>query len=587
VNDPVLGSYFSRWPAYVSVGNRTWHVDAQAACLAADGSAARPYCTFDQAYNAASPGDTILIRSGVYAIWTTLLKSVRILGVDGRDRCIFDGGGSVMWILETTPREALVRTAFSLEGLTFRNPRIIRAAGCHLLLRNAAFRGLRSASASIQNGALLFLGDQVAPGSLSMVDCDFFDNRLSPDTTSYPPYGQALTAQGNGATLHLERVRMYDNASVGRPQIRLSDNVRMFADELAISGNSGDGILAYQGLVDLHRSQICGSDASALKLYSATLDARSTTISGNAAAFDASQSACISEHLTIVDNRSFGTFSSPSLVLQSSILRDSGAATVSSSTWVRYSNIRGGTGGLGNLDAAPGFVAPLTGNWTSAAVLDGTTGLVTLRDANANWTPGALRGDRIVNASGDREFVILDNTTTEIVVPVDERLHVMARAQDPYVIRSSRLLPTSPCVDVAEPFSLGSTDLRGLPRTLDGNHDGIARRDMGAEELGSVRLASLGPAVPGGTLRLAADGTPGTLAFLVFAVRPTELIMPPVSALFVDLASPHVIVPLGVLPTTTSFPIPPVVSPNRLYLQALAPHPLTVHTSNLLRFLIR
>lgn len=46
-----------------------------------------------------------------------------------------------------------------------------------------------------------------------------------------------------------------------------------------------------------------------------------------------------------------------------------------------------------------------------------------------------------------------------------------------------RLLPDSPLVDAGDPFAPDGLDLDGMPLVVDGNGDGIARRDLGAFEL--------------------------------------------------------------------------------------------------------
>jgi hypothetical protein len=102
------------------------------------------------------------------------------------------------------------------------------------------------------------------------------------------------------------------------------------------------------------------------------------------------------------------------------------------------------------------------------------------------------------------------------------------------------LLPGSPCIDAGSrrPFPPpDGADFEGDSRLLDGDIDGRARMDMGADEFAPVHLEILGVPAPGNTLSVVTTGNPGLRALLMIST-PGQRFLPGVGTFFLDPTSP-------------------------------------------------
>ena len=87
-----------------------------------------------------------------------------------------------------------------------------------------------------------------------------------------------------------------------------------------------------------------------------------------------------------------------------------------------------------------------------------------------------------------------------------------------------RLLPGSPCIDTGDSSSWLCVELDALrnPRVLDGLLDGNTIADMGAHEFNNVYLSVIGDAVSGSTVNVVTTGTAGLSIEILVGIVPAE-----------------------------------------------------------------
>jgi len=151
---------------------------------------------------------------------------------------------------------------------------------------------------------------------------------------------------------------------------------------------------------------------------------------------------------------------------------------------VKYSDVKGGWPGEGNISSNPLFAGyPFTtGTWTANAVYDTGTFQSALTDTGAVWPTGSLAG-MFVRPDSARvfQYLVVSNTDTTITVWCDLSDSVMTGYR--YKIYDYHLQAGSPCIDVGYKYSeAGEYDLDGNPRYVDSSDSsGWDRRIKGID----------------------------------------------------------------------------------------------------------
>ncbi len=168
-----------------------------------------------------------------------------------------------------------------------------------------------------------------------------------------------------------------------------------------------------------------------------------------------------------------------------SILWDDGPAELpsDSDTLVSFSDVQGGWAGPGNTNADPLFATGSSGVWTGAGAYDPDSHRVTLTDAGAAWTAGALAGQFVnPDTSQTLAFVIVDNTATTLTIWGDwasiNRGASWVSDGASYEVYDLHLTSASPCINGGNNYAPGlpDVDLDGAARIQQ------CRVDMGAYE---------------------------------------------------------------------------------------------------------
>ena len=139
------------------------------------------------------------------------------------------------------------------------------------------------------------------------------------------------------------------------------------------------------------------------------------------------------------------------------------------------------------------------------------------------------------------------------------------------------LTPLSPCVDAGSPqvYLLG-TDLLGGARFIDGNLDNFMVTDIGAAEYSAVRLHAEIVGTDSQQVSIAIEADEPLFGYLLVGLDESELFLPPIGSVFVNLSQPFGRVALGVLPFSASFTVPddPAL-PREILLQVVGIKPAT------------
>jgi hypothetical protein len=137
------------------------------------------------------------------------------------------------------------------------------------------------------------------------------------------------------------------------------------------------------------------------------------------------------------------------------------------------------------------------------------------------------------------------------------------------------LMPLSPCVDTGSPqvYLLG-TDLLGGARFIDGNLDNFMVADMGAAEYSAVRLHAEVVGTDTKQVTVAVEADEPLWGYLLVGLDESELFLPPIGSVFVDMSQPFGRIEVGVLPFAQTFTVPddPAL-PRRLLLQVVGIKP--------------
>ena len=157
-------------------------------------------------------------------------------------------------------------------------------------------------------------------------------------------------------------------------------------------------------------------------------------------------------------------------------------------------------GGTGIIVSTPGHVVTLdsdvvTGNARGIAANDSSTGLKLVNETvygdspqHDVESPGTVSIDSsIIGAGGVSATNGCTITFSRGPTTSGNSCEKFQTAADPQFVSSTNfhLKPSSPLIDAGNPLNppKGTTDADGRPRMLDGNHDCVPRRDMGALEL--------------------------------------------------------------------------------------------------------
>ncbi|MEQ8766848.1 MAG: right-handed parallel beta-helix repeat-containing protein [Planctomycetota bacterium] len=330
-----------------SFGQTTIYVDKSNPGCPGSGTEADPFCLIQDGIDAASDGNTVVVRSGTYLENINMRgKRVTLLSFKGADETIIDGQARAPVILcESGETSETIVQGFTLQnGIGKRHPPYDRLGGGGVHAWDAALslidcKVLNNVGGDGSGGGALFGGrDRLAVAR----GCVFEGNSSA--------YGAGLHVF-IGARAHIENCRLsYNRATKDGGGLTLNDESLAVVVGCLMTGNRADRRAGGLQLDNTHGT-----------IVNCTISGNTTGSGGGVWAFDNQQS-------KILNSIIWGN--SPQ-----EIRFDSGTLDV------QHSDVRGGWPGTGNIQLDPQFIDAASGDFrlacTSPCVDTGTnaTGL--------------------------------------------------------------------------------------------------------------------------------------------------------------------------------------------------------------------
>jgi len=258
-----LGALLGTALGTASAAAADWYVDASYYdCANADGSAAKPFCTVNEAVNVAAAGDTIHIAPGSYSETIAPSVDLQFLGTNGASVTIFDLGTNSLDFTDVT----------------------VEITGIEISNRNAS------------SGSAI----RVLRGDVTLSDC-VVKNCTS---SGWVALGAGINA--DQSTVKLVRCTLQNNVTKG------------------IASSSGGALYLYRSRVTMDRCLVVGNGASrggAIASGDTQLEVWDSELRENWASDGGtvdlnSSSTAVVRHCTFVGNQSFSTIDAGDAVLE-------------------------------------------------------------------------------------------------------------------------------------------------------------------------------------------------------------------------------------------------------------------------------
>lgn len=478
-------------PTLPLAAQTTWYVDDDN-CPGGSGSQSDPFCSIQDAIDAAANGDTVLVSPGTYRENLDFRgKAILVDGESGGLPAVIDAG----------------------------------ALGPAVLFVSGEGPGTVLSGFVLTNGTGMAVGPYTGGGAVVCLASSSPTIRRSTITGNTADIGGAMICDQLSSPVLENCVFSFNTSTYGPGGVLCNDGASpafvdcLFTDNTALGGGAG-AVHSEHGYPTLIRcvlrDNFAATDGGAISCDGEVLILEDCEITDNTAMFGGGlyfdDTVAFIERCTITRNTaSFGGaiygYLWPSISAESSIFwanaPDEFDSDGTALFTVTYSDIQGGWPGSGNIALDPLFRDPANGDF--------------------------------------------------------------------------RLASGSPCIDAGSPSAVMTCDrdLGGNPRFLDGLLDGTMRLDMGAHEFDNVHLEVTGNATPGGILTVEISGTAGLDARLYVAGSAgTPTMHPPYGCAYFSLAGRWRMFPLGTIPGSTPFTIPPgIPTPITVHFQGLALQP--------------